>query len=148
MFEYHSFKNWNIFERMEFERTYKTCLYSHERFFLSKRILKERQTNFERTLFDQTTYPALIIPRVIRTWTFTISRLKKTCTSSLYSSITLLFILFCFNLILLLTHSLTLFVVCLVSIASKQWKKLKHGRLIATSSQAERAVVMKSREVR
>jgi hypothetical protein len=26
-------------------------------FFLSKQILKERQTNFERTLFDQTTYP-------------------------------------------------------------------------------------------
>ncbi len=26
-------------------------------FFLSKRISKERQTNFERTLFDQTTYP-------------------------------------------------------------------------------------------
>ncbi len=25
--------------------------------FLSKQISKERQTNFERTLFDQTTYP-------------------------------------------------------------------------------------------
>ena len=29
-------------------------------FFLSKGISKERQTNFERTLFDQTTYPGLI----------------------------------------------------------------------------------------
>ncbi len=28
-------------------------------FFLSKQISKERQTNFERTLFDQMTYPAM-----------------------------------------------------------------------------------------
>ena len=41
-FEYHSFENRNIFERTDFERTYETCLYSHERFFSFK-------TNFERT---------------------------------------------------------------------------------------------------
>ncbi len=42
MFEYHSFENWNIFERTEFKRTYKTCLYSNERFF-------SFETNFKRT---------------------------------------------------------------------------------------------------
>ncbi len=42
MFEYHSFENRNIFERTEFKRKYKTCLYSNERFF-------SFETNFERT---------------------------------------------------------------------------------------------------
>ena len=42
MFEYHSFENRNIFERTEFERTYETYLYSHERFF-------SFETNFKRT---------------------------------------------------------------------------------------------------
>ena len=50
MFKYHSFENQNIFKRTEFERTYKTCLYWNEWFF-------SFETNFERTLFDQTTYP-------------------------------------------------------------------------------------------
>jgi hypothetical protein len=38
----------SIYETTEFERTNNLRLY-----------LKEQQTNFERTLFDQTTYPAL-----------------------------------------------------------------------------------------
>jgi hypothetical protein len=50
LFKYHSFENQNIFKRTEFERTYKTCLYWNEWFF-------SFETNFERTLFDQTTYP-------------------------------------------------------------------------------------------
>jgi hypothetical protein len=46
-------------ERNSKERT-KHAYIRTNGFFLSKQILKERQTNFERTLFDQTTYPAHI----------------------------------------------------------------------------------------
>ena len=47
-------------ERLSKERSIYAYIRTNE-FFLSKRISKERQTNFERTLFDQTTYPALIV---------------------------------------------------------------------------------------
>jgi hypothetical protein len=43
-------------ERHSKERSIYAYIRTNET-FLSKRISKERQTNFERTLFDQTTYP-------------------------------------------------------------------------------------------
>jgi hypothetical protein len=43
-------------ERHSKERSIYAYIRTNET-FLSKRISKERQTNFERMLFDQTTYP-------------------------------------------------------------------------------------------
>jgi Fe-S cluster biosynthesis and repair protein YggX len=47
-----------LFERILFERTFKVGLHSKEQLFLPKSDLKNRPTNFGRTLFDQMSYPA------------------------------------------------------------------------------------------
>ncbi len=57
-FEFRSFEISK--ERHSKERSIYAYIRTNET-FLSKQISKERQTNFERTLFDQTTYPVQIV---------------------------------------------------------------------------------------